>query len=89
MSNTKVTISFELPTDHENTVMYSTQGSVRGSCPHKHRSLRTALLCVQKDQKGCASVGGYSDRRVVHFDGSPLTETEAETLQELEEDHWI
>ena len=47
------------------TIVYTTTGSVRGTCGHKHRSIRTAYKCVLRDHRGCVSQGGYSDRHVV------------------------
>ena len=44
---------------------YSTHGSVRGCCGHKHRTIDAAQRCVQSDQSGCKSQGGYSDRSVI------------------------
>lgn len=44
---------------------YTTEGSIRGSCGHKHRTIETARKCLQEDQAGCRSQGGYSDRRIV------------------------
>lgn len=55
---------------------YTTKGSVRGCCGHKHRTLEAAVRCVRGDQRGCQSQGGYSDRRVVRTDGEALTEAE-------------
>lgn len=43
---------------------YSTYGSVRGTCGHKHKSIAAARKCLEEDQKGCASQGGYSDREI-------------------------
>ena len=43
---------------------YTTYGSVRGGCGHKHRTIETACRCAQKDQRDCKSVRGYSDRSV-------------------------
>lgn len=66
---------------------YTTFGSVRRSCGHRHRSLRTALDCRDSDSRGCHSVGGYSDRAVVRVDDrhgwAPLSEDEHEALCEL------
>jgi hypothetical protein len=58
--------------------MYKTVGPVRGGCGHRHRSLKTATECLKKDQRACASLGGgaYSDRCVVHLDGTGLSEDE-------------
>ena len=55
---------------------YTTKGSVRGCCGHQHRSIMTAVECAQRDQRGCHSQGGYSDREVVRSDGEELTEVE-------------
>jgi len=43
---------------------YTTNGSVRGSCGHRHRSLDAAEKCIEKDGSGCRSQGGYTDRSV-------------------------
>lgn len=43
---------------------YTTDGDVRGSCDHKHRTLDAAQKCKDKDSCGCASQGGYSDRYI-------------------------
>ena len=64
---------------------YTTRGDVRGACGHKHRSLRTAEQCRQRDADGCAEQGGYSDRRVIRGDGEPLTAAEWAEQVELEE----
>jgi hypothetical protein len=44
---------------------YITTGSVRGTCPHKHRTESGAESCLQRDREGCNRQGGYSDRAVV------------------------
>lgn len=62
---------------------YTARGPVRGCCGHKHRSLEAALRCVNRDQSGCASQGGYSDRSVYAVeDGSvrDLTDDELAAL---------
>lgn len=51
------------------TKVYITVGSVRGSCGHNHRSLKTAVFCMAKDQKSCYRRGGYSDRRIEYVNG--------------------
>ena len=33
-------------------VSYSTTGSVRGCCGHKHRTIDSAVTCIEKDQPG-------------------------------------
>lgn len=52
---------------------YSCIGSVRGSCKHNHRTLGGAAQCLERDQNGCHSQGGYSDRRIVASDGVTVT----------------
>ena len=46
---------------------YTTAGSVRGCCGHKHRTLETAEACRERDQQGCVSQGGYSDRLIAKY----------------------
>lgn len=64
------------------TTTYTTTGSVRGNCGHKHRSIATAYACRRRDQAGCASQGGYTDRSVERTDGADLTEQERDELDE-------
>lgn len=44
---------------------YTTHGSVRGGCGHRHRTAETAERCLRGDQDCCSDQGGYSDRQVV------------------------
>ena len=46
---------------------YTTEGSTRKCCGHKHRSFRTAKACLLRDDRGCARQGGYTDRKVVRY----------------------
>ncbi len=55
---------------------YRTDGDVRGTCGHKHRSLRTAAKCIHADRVACEGMSGYSDRRVVRANGESVTESE-------------
>ena len=48
--------------------IYTTIGSVRGCCGHKHKTYEAAQACMHADQAGCARHGGYSDRQVVSSD---------------------
>lgn len=58
---------------------YTTEGDVRGTCGHKHKSARTAGECAQRDADGCRSQGGYSDRyMVVHEDDEQVGATDDE-----------
>jgi hypothetical protein len=68
------------------TTNYTTTGSVRGCCGHEHRTLAAADRCLHDDGDGCASQGGYSDRRIVAMedgDRRELNESEWEELGEL------
>lgn len=47
---------------------YTTYGDVRGQCGHLHRTRSSARACLNRDQSGCASQGGYSDRDVHAID---------------------
>lgn len=48
---------------------YTTSGDVRGECGHQHRTLSGAVRCLESDQRGCESQGGYSDRHIIDSDG--------------------
>lgn len=66
---------------------YTTRGSVRGSCGHKHRSLATAVACARSDMRACKGLPGgtsYSDRWVVRADGSEMTDHEMREIDFLE-----
>ncbi len=58
---------------------YTTQGSVRGSCGHKHRMIDTAIKCAKRDMVGCGRQGGYSDRTILKIeDGERVELSESE-----------
>lgn len=60
-----------------------TSRDVRGNCGHKHRTLSGAVRCNDRDQMGCASQGGYSDRSIIAVedgDARPLTESEYDSI---------
>jgi hypothetical protein len=44
---------------------YTTCGSVRGQSGRLHRTREAAGRDLARDQRGCRSAGGYSDRSVV------------------------
>lgn len=48
---------------------YHCEGDVRGDCGHRHRTYEAAAECLRRDEIGCRSQGGYSDRRIVDSDG--------------------
>ena len=53
--------------DRDGITTYTCVGSVRGSCEHNHTSLRTAMRCLEADQRRCHALPGgtsYSDRRI-------------------------
>ena len=62
---------------------YVCSGSVRGECGHVHRTLRGAARCLARDQRGCRSQGGYSDRHVRHADGGALDRDDYDTVNYL------
>lgn len=70
------------------TTYYTTSGSVRGDCGHHHRTLSGADRCLQRDMDGCASQGGYSDRRIVAIDGEGCERELSAEEQRLLEDCW-
>lgn len=60
-----------------------TSRNVRGNCGVHHRTIDAAERCCRRDQAGCASQGGYSDRaiiRVVDGEEVDLEEGEREWL---------
>ena len=65
---------------------YTTVGSVRGGCGHQHRTIQRAVECIALDHAGCKSQGGYSDRQVRYGDGTPLDDTDSETVAAIEYD---
>ena len=47
---------------------FAASGSVRGQCPHKHRTPEAAERCAEADRRACRSLPGgqsYSDRIAV------------------------
>jgi len=57
----------------ENKTSWTTRGSVRGCCGHKHKRIGSAIACIGKDSRDCVSVGGYSDRHLVKMiDGNEV-----------------
>lgn len=61
-------------------VLYTCRGAVRGGCGVHHRTVRAAVRCCMRDQRGCEKVGGYSDRYPRRVDGSPLTDSEHQEI---------
>ena len=47
------------------TEKWTTIGSVRGACGHKHRTLGAACDCARRDNAACKRTGGYSDRQAM------------------------
>lgn len=66
-------------------IAYTTDGSVRGECGHRHRTIGAALACIARDARGCASHGGYSDRSITRTDGAPLTDEERASIRDQED----
>ena len=66
--------------------IYMTTGQVRGRCAHAHRTLRGAWECIERDARGCATQGGYSDRYVVavqNGESRSLCATERTVIDQL------
>lgn len=65
---------------------YVAIGNVRGQCPHKHKSVRTALKCALKDGRGLSGTQ-YSDRLVKAYEDGRVVELNADeeaTLHDLQ-----
>lgn len=62
---------------------YSTYGSVRGCCGHRHATREAAEKCLARDRAGCASQGGYSDRSVVEVDD------DGRLYHDIASDEWV
>ena len=60
--------------------LYTTYGSVRGGCGHKHRSIQAAQHCAYRDQHACNEYRCYSDRRVLPVDSEELPASYREKL---------
>lgn len=51
---------------------YTTEGPVRGTCGHRHRTPQAARRCAERDHRDVQRGHGphaYSDRKVVRVDG--------------------
>lgn len=73
----------------ETNVIFSTYGSVRGCCGHRHETRQAADKCLAKDQAGCKSQGGYSDRSVVLVDDEGWLYHDMGQFAAEDGDHWI
>ena len=71
------------------TTTYTTFGSVRGGCGHRHKTLESARRCLDKDQSGCGSQGGYSDREVVLVGDDDYLYRDMGQFAAEDGDHWI
>lgn len=56
---------------------------VRGNCGHHHRTIDAAEKCLARDQSGCVSQGGYSDRSIWKIEDGREVEIE------LSEQEWL
>lgn len=62
--------------------IYTTTSAKRGECGHRHRSIASALRCLEKDEASARARGETSDRRILADDGDGLRAlTPAETDQ--------
>lgn len=62
------------------TTTYTTYGSVRGGCGHRHGYEETAQRCLDQDRKGCRKQGGYSDRSIAVIGEDGLLYSDANCL---------
>ena len=62
---------------------YTTWGSVRGTCGHKHRTIEAALACIYRDSVGCTRQGGYSDRHVRNENLTHLSPSDTDALRAI------
>jgi hypothetical protein len=53
-------------------IYYFCEGSVRGNCGHRHRDVKAAAKCLNRDSHGCRQQGGYSDRTIRRSDRKEL-----------------
>ena len=62
---------------------YICTGPVRGTCGRRHRTVRAAVICCQRDARACRRLGGgaYSDRTPGRADGAPLTDADWEEIE--------
>jgi hypothetical protein len=64
---------------------YTTEGSVRGCCGHRHLTEDAADSCIRKDDRECKQACGpsaYSDRMTVREDEMRLTPREVIQLEQ-------
>lgn len=69
--------------------IFTTYGSVRGCCGHRHETRDGADKCLALDQAGCASQGGYSDREVVLVGSDGYLYHDMGQVGAEDGDHWI
>jgi hypothetical protein len=60
---------------------YITKGSVRGSCGHRHETIKAAYECMMKDHDLYAQSGGRSDRIIMAVDEHERSLDKMETVQ--------
>ncbi len=70
-------------------MIFTTYGSVRGCCGHKHTSRAAADKCLADDSSGCGSQGGYSDRQVVLVGDDGYLYQDMGQMAAEDGDHWI
>lgn len=67
------------------TIRYTTIGPLRGRCGHQHKTIESAVKCLDEDEAWCRErgVGGHTDRRIVVLGAGPkreLNHTEQEAV---------
>lgn len=70
-------------------MIYTTYGSVRGQCGHRHTTLDLAVLCLMKDRRDCKTQGGYSDREIMLVGDDGYLYRDMGQDDTAEGNHWV
>ncbi|MGB4652708.1 hypothetical protein [Methanothrix sp.] len=68
----------------DNVVYYTTRGTRRGSCEHKHRTVAYAYHCLRHDIQACQKEGTISDRRIYAVEDGKERELVEREIYELD-----
>ncbi len=68
---------------------FTTKGKIRGSCGHRHETVKAAHECLMKDQNLYKQSGGHSDRIVIAVDEHerPLDKMEEVEYKDILDKH--
>jgi hypothetical protein len=59
-------------------IRYTTDGALRGPCGHKHKTLESAVDCLDGDDAICEARGGHTDRKIFAVGPGVKRELDAE-----------